>query len=94
MSDEKIRKWADDIIETASKFDNLCKAIPEIKPCIYFEKKIHIYSGIHEIAKALGKIAELEKSESVNYPCKYTFEYCGYTFYQISQKEKEGEDNV
>lgn len=93
LTDEDIVEWLDGIvnpiIELSKNDYSLCWGVLEdgnysSEICVCRDdKRLHIFSGIDMLAKAVGETLTYRKRDDDEYPHEYSFEYKGVHIFEI-----------
>lgn len=87
----ELKQWMDKQIEIVEESKKYLDFSESISLCdFFFNKKIHVYSGIGEIAKTLG--LKLNHRKMDDETLEYFVDYNGYAFFSCATKMRDCDD--
>lgn len=80
-----IKDWLKDLVEIKTRMKDICCFDSGIRT-IYPDDSIHISCGIDRISDMAGIELVEKETNYEDYPYRYSFEFMGMEFYQLSEK--------
>lgn len=83
---DDLKQWANKMVKIYNLTNAVSKYSDSVMACEPFCGGIHIYTGLDEVAEAVGKKICIRNREHTEYPYEYYFKYKGVEFYSLRKQ--------